>query len=117
MDKNRPWILFTVSTVFFVLVTTAAYYKHNGLKDLMELKVAIVDIKREIIEARLESERYRQEIESLNYSDSFVEAIARESLGLVKPGEVVYEFVDAKELAGPDYGSGEALNLAPAQGR
>lgn len=98
MERNKPLFLFGASLLFFMFVTATAYYKRNGLKDLQRLEVAIAEIKLEIKEVEQENARYRHELDSLNYSNAYVEAIARESLGLVKPGEVVYEFVDARMM-------------------
>ncbi len=95
MERSKPLFLFAASSIFFVLMTVTAYYKSNGLKDLRRLEVAIAKVKTEIKDVRQENGRYHHELDSLNYSNSYVEAIARENLGLVKPGEVVYEFVDA----------------------
>ena len=49
---------------------------------------------------RKENHTMRLELASVSTSDRRVETIARENLGLVKPGETVYEFVDAGKLAG-----------------
>ncbi len=102
MSKNRPSVLLAASIAFFVAVTITAYFKQNGLKDVAELKVAIEKIEKDTYAVMAENERYRQELISLNHSERYVNAIAREKLGLVKPGEVVYEFVDAERLGAPD---------------
>ncbi len=87
-----------VSIVFFCFVSATAYYKENGLADVMKLHSAITAVKQEIHEFQAENSRIRLELDSLNHNDTYVEAIVREELGLVKPGEVVYEFIDAKRL-------------------
>ncbi|VAX19726.1 hypothetical protein MNBD_NITROSPINAE02-59 [hydrothermal vent metagenome] len=98
MERSKPLFLLAASSLFFVLMTVTAYYKSNGLKDLQKLEVAIAKVRTEIKDVRRENARYRHELDSLNYSNSYVEAIARENLGLVKPGEVVYEFVDTSVM-------------------
>jgi len=101
MERNKPRALLSLAAVFFCLVTATAYYKQNGLKDLARLRAAIGQANGEMRAIRAENDRIRQELASLNYSDEYVEAIARDSLGLVRPGEVVYEFIDAETLQGP----------------
>ncbi|MGK7345342.1 MAG: FtsB family cell division protein [Candidatus Nitrospinota bacterium M3_3B_026] len=98
MERSRPWILVSLAVVCFIAVTVTAYYKQNGLRDLRKLQSSIAKVEREIAEIRRENERNRMELYSLRQGDEYVEAVARESLGLVKPNEVVYEFVDAGKL-------------------
>lgn len=99
MEKGRPKSLLAASVVFFLLVSATAFYKENGLRDVKKLRSAIENIDGEIASVRGETDRIRLELASLNSDDKHVESIARESLGLVKPGETVYEFIDANELA------------------
>ena len=99
MEQSKPLFLFAASLLFFMFLSVTAYYKHNGLRDLGKLEVAITSVQAEIEDIRQENERYRHELDSLNYGNAYVEAIARESLGLVKPREVVYEFVPASVMA------------------
>lgn len=98
MDRGRPWILVSLAAVCFAAVSVTAYYKRNGLRDVRELKASIARVEREIAEIRRDNERRRLELRSLKRGDEYVEAVARESLGLVKPDEVVYEFIDAARL-------------------
>ncbi len=74
----------------------AAYHKQNGLADVFELEKAIVSLDDRIIAVKDENDRLRMELLALETSDLYIESIARESLGLVKPGETVYEFLDSE---------------------
>lgn len=98
MERNKPKAFLGLSIIFFLVVSATAYYKENGLDDVSKLHSEIASIKKEIQEYNFENNRMRLELVSLNTSDDLVEAIAREQLGLVKPGEVVYEFIDADKL-------------------
>jgi len=99
MDRKKLWFLLSLAVVYFLLITVTAYHKPNGLKDMWKLTEAIDALDREIAGLKIENERRLRELASLNRDDTYVEAIARENLGLVKPGEVVYEFVEAGDLA------------------
>lgn len=103
MERNKPKAFLGLSILFFLVVSATAYYKENGLGDVGKLNSEIASVKKEIREYSLEINRMRLELVSLNQSDDQVEAIAREQLGLVKPGEVVYEFIDAAKLANWGY--------------
>ena len=80
-----------------------AFYKENGLKDVRKLHNSIDSVDNQISALELENNQITVELSSLNHSDIYVEAIAREHLGLIKQGEVVYEFVDAKKLNNKDF--------------
>lgn len=99
MERNKPKAFLGLAVIFFLVVTATAYYKENGLNDVGKLHSEIAAVKEEIRAFTFDNNRMRMELVSLSQSDDQVEAIVREQLGLVKPGEVVYEFIDADKLA------------------
>lgn len=101
IEQSKPWVLLLASMVFFGLVTTTAYYKENGFRDVQKLMDAIKTVQGQLEEMKMANERGVMEIASLKNSDFYVESIARDSLGLVKPGETVYEFVEATRMTAP----------------
>ncbi|MDN5344256.1 MAG: hypothetical protein PWQ18_367 [Clostridia bacterium] len=71
--------IFIVYTVYsFAHVGVALYQTRLQLRDYQEQKAALI----------AEGDRLREQIEELN-NDSYIERVAREELGLVKPGEKV----------------------------
>ncbi|VAX19991.1 hypothetical protein MNBD_NITROSPINAE01-647 [hydrothermal vent metagenome] len=100
MEKDRPLAIFAISALFMIFVVTCAWFKQNGFLDVQKLQMAIEKTKSEIDAKKAENNLFRVELSSLNHSDRYVEAIARENLGLVKPNEVVYEFVEPNTLNG-----------------
>ncbi|VAX16963.1 Cell division protein DivIC (FtsB), stabilizes FtsL against RasP cleavage [hydrothermal vent metagenome] len=99
MERNKSRAFLGLSIIFFLVVGATAYYKENGLADVGKLHLEIASVKNQIQKYYLENNNIRRALVSLNKNDDRVEAIAREQLGLVKPGEVVYEFIDAGKLA------------------
>jgi cell division protein FtsB len=99
MERNKPKAFLGLAIIFFLVVTATAYYKENGLDDVGKLHSEITAVKEEIRAFTFDNNQMRMELVSLSQSDDQVEAMAREHLGLVKPGEVVYEFIDADKLA------------------
>jgi cell division protein FtsB len=49
-------------------------------------------LEREIVQLTLNNAALAEEVRAFRTDPGRIEAIAREELGLVKPGEVVYEF-------------------------
>lgn len=99
METVRRWALFALSVFYFVFLTTASYYKENGFRDIRKLSSAIEELNRKASQLAEENARYANELAQINSSDTYVEAIARENMGLVKPGEIVFEFVDIEKLS------------------
>lgn len=61
----------------------------KGMVTNYRLKLEIADIKMEIDAIRMRNAELEREIEKYN-SPEYVEKIAREELGLVKPGETLF---------------------------
>ena len=101
MEFAKPKVLLMLSILFFVVASSTAYYKESGLRDVQKLNKAIFSVDQEISTLERDNRRIAIELESLNSDDTYVESIARENLGLVKPGEIVYEFIEIDKLTGP----------------
>nr|PZN05060.1 MAG: septum formation inhibitor [Bacillota bacterium] len=70
--------------VYFVYTFTAQQLKIN------DLKRQEMELSREIERLSAERAELQREIELLN-TDSYIEELARDQLGLVKPGEILYK--------------------------
>ena len=68
----------------------------RGLVPLYRLARTRADLEREIARLRETNAHLTEEIRSLREDPGRVEAIAREELGLVRPGEAVYDFRPAR---------------------
>ncbi|MDH5508820.1 MAG: septum formation initiator family protein [Nitrospinota bacterium] len=101
MKSNRGSAALGMSILFFGIMASAAYYKDNGLYDVGRLREEIGAIQLQNLRLTQENVRMRHELDNLKFGDFIVESIAREDLGLVKPNEVVYEFIYAKTLQDP----------------
>ncbi len=89
MFKN-PFILFAIALILF-LMFLPSYQKMQDLKQKnLQYEARIRQMRRENL--RLEEER-RLLIEDPEY----LEKVAREKLGLIKEGEVIYKIVPAGE--------------------
>ena len=77
--------------LFLILAASAlnALFGDRGLLELLKVREEVQSLDREIAMLRAENQRILEEIRSLKTSPMVVERLARENLGLVKPGEVV----------------------------
>ena len=99
---RRAQALLFAAILFTGLVGTTAWHKENGLADIFELNDAIEGLDAKIASVEQENRELRVERVALVKSDAHIEGIAREDLGLVKPNEVVYKFVEIRDLASPE---------------
>ncbi len=77
--------------LFLTLAASAlnALFGDRGLLELLKVRDEIESLDQEIAMLRAENRRILEEVRSLKTSPLVVERLARENLGLVKPGEVV----------------------------
>jgi len=84
-----------VLITILLLVSVMAFFTFFGDKGLLQvyrLKKELREIERGNWELEKENERLRAEIYRLRTNRDYVEELARRELGLVKKGEVVYQF-------------------------
>ena len=80
-------ILLLISVMIFF-----AFFGNKGLLQVYRLKKELKEIERGNMELQRENKRLRAEIENLRTNKKYIEELARRELGLVKKGELVYQF-------------------------
>jgi len=83
-----------------VLFVIAAIYGDHGLVHLRRLRAEQQDLEHAAFQLQQRNEALRQRIHRLQSDDAYIEKLARERLGLVKKGEVVYR-IAASPAAAP----------------
>jgi cell division protein FtsB len=73
-----------------------------GLSRLQELRLEEERLGRELTALDRQIQRLQEEKQLLQNDVSYLEKVVREELGLVKPGEMVYKLVPAKEAPEPE---------------
>lgn len=75
-----------LTLVFFI----SFFFSDRGLPELQHARTRAAALRAEIARLETENARLRAEIESVRKSSYAVERIAREDLGMLRQGEVVY---------------------------
>jgi len=91
---KKPQFVFALAaagTAFIVLLTI---FGQRGLVEVYSLKHKISATSEEISSYEQKNKELLERIDKLKHDPFTIEQIAREELGLVRPGETVYEFVD-----------------------
>jgi cell division protein FtsB len=81
-----PILLLISVMVFFT------FFGDKGLLQVYRLRRELKEIERTNTELRQENEKLRAEIDNLRTNKKYIEELARRELGLVKKGEIVYQF-------------------------
>ena len=79
-----------LSGVLTIVFLVSFVFSEEGIAELREARLRVDRLQAEIEQLEQENTRLEAEVESLEQSDFAVERIAREDLGMSKPGEVVY---------------------------
>jgi cell division protein FtsB len=80
-------ILLLVSVMIFF-----TFFGDKGLLQVYRLRRELKEIGRVNMELQQENDRLRAEIDNLRTNKKYVEELARRELGLVKKGEIIYQF-------------------------
>ena len=81
-----------LAVVLLLALVVASVVGNRGLVRVYHMHQTRASLVREITELRASNAALAEEVRVLRTDPGRIEAIAREELGLVKPGEIVYEF-------------------------
>ena len=86
----RPRVL--GSLALMVLAVAVATYAGNQVLRVMQMRREIATMERDIAALRGRSEELSRTVERLRNDPAFVEKLAREEFGMVRPDETVLKF-------------------------
>ena len=104
---RRPWqptrckAAFLLLAGFSLLVLMAAVFGQQGMLKVRELEKEKAALEERGAELGEKTDRLRLEVRDMQTDPFLYEKLARERLGLVKPGEVVYDFREEPFSAHP----------------
>lgn len=108
---KQRWITYGLSALLIVL-SLFAVLGERGLFHLWRLREEKREMEEKNYLLQKENEKLRERIHRLRHDNLYLEKTAREELGLVRPGEIVYRFASAQSkqrtagrLSGPSSGS------------
>lgn len=97
MPKQRKDFLLNpfIIALVAVIIITALFNFWQNIQRMERLESEIKNIKEEIETAEAENEELREQLENTN-DPEYIEEVAREKLGLIKPGEMLLVPVEEK---------------------
>jgi cell division protein FtsB len=97
MKKKR---LLLVVLFIFVILGLLTFFGDKGIFHLMGLQKELVRMKEKNLKIDEENQKLKEEVRRLQQEKRYIEEIARKELGMVKKGEIIYQFdipADGKE--------------------
>ena len=89
MSKKRLLLLLLSLFLIFGFLT---FFGDKGILHLLRLQKELVRIKEINIKMGEENRKLKEEIKRLQHEKRYIEEVARRELGLVKEGEIIYQF-------------------------
>ncbi len=90
MSKKRK-ILF-LFFAFLLILGLLTFFGEKGIFHLFRLQKELARIKEENQKVEEENQKLKEEVRRLQQEKRYIEEIARKELGMVKEGEVIYQF-------------------------
>ncbi len=89
MKKKRLLLLILVSLLILGILT---FFGEKGILHLLRLQKELVRIKEKNMKLEEDNQKLREEVKRLQTDKRYIEEIARRELGMVKEGEIIYQF-------------------------
>ncbi len=89
MKKKRLLLLTVIS---LLILGSLTFLGEKGIFNLLGLRKEVVRIKERNSQLEEENQKLKEEIQRLQGDKKYIEEIARRELGMVKQGEIIYQF-------------------------
>jgi len=89
MRRRRLLLLILISLLVLGAFT---FFGEKGILQLLRLQKEVGRIKERNIKQEEENQKLREEVKRLQRDKRYIEEIARKELGMVKEGEIIYQF-------------------------
>ena len=84
--------VFLLILLLFLILGFFTFFGDKGILHLFRLQKELARIKETNVKIEEENRRLREEVSRLQHEKRYIEEIARKELGMVKEGEVIYQF-------------------------
>ncbi len=93
--RSHRWVIYALSA-FIVTLSLFTIFGERGAIHLLRLWQEKKTLEENNFLLQKENETFRERIHRLRHDDLFLEKVAREELGLVRPGEIIYRFASSE---------------------
>jgi len=89
MRKKRVLLLILI---FLLILGIFTFFGEKGILHLLRIQKEVARIKEKNAKLEEENQTLREEVKRLQTDRRYIEEIARRELGMVKEGEIIYQF-------------------------
>jgi len=89
MKKKRLLLLILIP---LLILGSLTFFGENGILHLFGLQKELARIKEKNSRLEEENQKLKEEVKRLQSDKRYIEEIARKELGMVKEGEIIYQF-------------------------
>lgn len=93
MSKKR---VFLFIFIIFLILGIFTFFGEKGIFSFLHLQKEVARIKEKNVKLEEENQKLREEVKRLQTDRRYIEEIARKELGMIKEGEIIYQFDDKK---------------------
>jgi cell division protein FtsB len=96
--RKKRLLLFVV--FLFVVLGLLTFFGDKGILHLVGLQKELARMNEKNLKIEEENRKLKEEVRRLQHEKRYIEEIARKELGMVKKGEIIYQFdipADEKE--------------------
>ena len=90
--KQKRWMFFAITGIVSVYLLISFLFYDIGFIKYLKMRGEYNRITSDITRLQEENKNIRKEVKLLKTDPDYIEAYAREMLGLVKEGEIIYRF-------------------------
>ncbi len=87
-----------MAKIIIVILILGVFLTYPGYLDLRKSNREVAGLAKNIRKLEETNVNLRVEIQALRKDPFYIEKVAREKLGLIKPGEIIYKIVSSSEL-------------------
>ncbi|MFB3883703.1 MAG: septum formation initiator family protein [Thermodesulfobacteriota bacterium] len=89
MKRKR---IFLFAFILLLILGFFTFFGDNGILHLLRLQKELARIKEASAKMEEENRYLKEEVRRLRYEKRYIEEVARKELGMVKEGEIIYQF-------------------------
>ncbi len=93
--KNKKFLLLIL--ICFLILGFLTFFGEKGILHLFRLQKELKEIKERTAKIEEENQKLKEEVRRLQKEKRYIEEIARKELGMVKEGEIIYQFEDKQK--------------------
>jgi len=88
--RKKRFLFFIL--ILFLIFGFFTFFGDKGILHLLRLQKEVIRIKEMNAKMEEENRKLKEEVRRLQFEKRYIEEIARKELGMIKEGEIIYQF-------------------------